>query len=118
MKKIIFIITVTFISVFPFGKNSYGQNNISPSIEMMAQNLDQSKMNKKDCVMMKNGKLLMMKDGKTIDMPAEVKLNDGSIVYKNGTVKLSDGTSKAIKNGDSIDMDGKWERMEKAVIKN
>lgn len=107
MKKLVIIICIALTPVL-----FYGQGN-STSIPSIAQSLDQSKMNKKDCVMMKNGKMLVMKDGKTIDMPAEVKLNDGSVVLKNGTVRMPDGTTKAMKNGDSVDMDGKWEKMEK-----
>ena len=85
----------------------------STTIPVIAETLDQDKMNKKDCVMMINDKMLMMVNGKTMDMPAEVKLNDGSVVQKDGTVTLKDGTTKEMKNGDSIDMEGNWERTDK-----
>jgi hypothetical protein len=106
MKKLVFILAITLNPTIFFAQNNQ-------SIPMIAQNLDQSKMNKKDCVMMKNGKMLMMVSGKTMDMPAEVKLKDGSVVEKNGTVRMKDGSTKAMKNGDSVDMDGNWERMDK-----
>jgi hypothetical protein len=107
MKKTALVI---ILFVFTFG--AYAQNN-SPDISLVAQSLDQSKMNKKDCVMMKNGKMLVMKDGKTMDMTGDVTLNDGSVVSKNGTIKMKDGSTKAIKNGDTVDMNGNWERMDK-----
>src|SRR4051812_17722124 len=109
MKKLT-LIAVLSLSPFIF----YAQSASSPaSIQMIAQSLDQSKMNKKDCVMMTNGKMLMMVNGKTMDMPAEVKLKDGSVIQKNGTVTLKDGSTKVMKNGDSVDMDGNWERIDK-----
>lgn len=107
MKKL----TVLFTFIL-FAIALQAQNN-SGDLSLVAQTLDQGKMNKKDCVMMKNGKMLMMKDGKTIDMNGDVTLNDGSVVSTNGTVKMKDGTTKMLKNGDSVDMNGNWERMDK-----
>jgi hypothetical protein len=105
MKKLIIVLLL-------YPALSFSQTN-TPSIPVIAQSLDQSKMNKKDCVMMTNGKMLMMVNGKTMDMPAEVSLKDGSVVQKNGTVKMKDGSTKVMKNGDSVDMDGNWERIDK-----
>jgi hypothetical protein len=101
-----------FISVFLFSIALQAQNNTT-DISLVAQSLNQEKMNKKDCVMMKSGKMLVMKDGKTMDMNGDVVLSDGSVVSTNGTVKAKDGSTKMLKNGDSVDMNGNWERMDR-----
>jgi hypothetical protein len=107
MKKIVVAVFITVLYL-----NSSAQTNQS-SLAELAQTLDQSKMNKKDCVMMVNGKMLMMVNGKTMDMTNDVTCKDGTVIQKNGTVKLHDGSTKAMKNGDSVDMNGTWERIDK-----
>jgi len=108
MKKLALILA---INLFSF-TDLFSQQPTS-DLPALAQTLDQSKMNKKDCVMMVNGKMLMMVNGKTTDMTGDVKCKDGTVIQKNGDVKMSDGSTKAMKNGDSVDMDGKWERIDK-----
>src|SRR5947209_313676 len=103
MKKLVLLFLLAL-----FANRSSAQTNAA-SIPALAETLDQGKMNKKDCVMMVNGKMLMMVNGKTTDMPAEVRLRDGSVVQKNGTVRMKDSTTKVMKNGDSVDMEGNWE---------
>jgi len=100
MKNLMIILVITFFSI----TNSFSQQPIS-DLPTLAQTLDQGKMNKKDCVMMVNGK--------TMDMTGDVTLKDGTVIQKNGTCKMPDGSTKAMKNGDSVDMDGKWERIDK-----
>jgi hypothetical protein len=65
---------------------------------------------KKDCLMMKEGRMFMTKDGKTIDMVGDVTLNDGSVVNQKGVVKMKDGSTKLMHNGDCVDMNGTWEK--------
>jgi hypothetical protein len=108
MKNLMIILVITFFSI----TNSFSQQPIS-DLPTLAQTLDQGKMNKKDCVMMVNGKMLMMVNGKTMDITGDVTLKDGTVIQKNGTCKMPDGSTKAMKNGDSVDMDGKWERIDK-----
>jgi hypothetical protein len=62
---------------------------------------------KKDCVMMKEGKMLVMKEGKTMAMDQEMTLTNGSTVSTDGTLKMQDGTTKQLKDGDCVYMDGK-----------
>lgn len=108
MKKIIILLICT--SFFEASAKIKSSKPVETNQTTQSQT-DQDRMNKKDCVMMRNGKMLMMKDGKTIDMPAQVVLNDGSIIYANGTIKLRDGSVKVLKNGDSVYMDGRRERI-------
>jgi hypothetical protein len=65
----------------------------------------------KDCVMMKNGNLLQMKDGKTMDFSQDITLTDGTTIMKDGTVKKKDGTTVTLKEGDCIMMDGTVKHM-------
>lgn len=65
----------------------------------------------KDCVMMENGKMIQMKDGKMMDMTTNVTLSDGSTVMSNGTLKKKDGTTTTLKNGDCVMMNGSMKQM-------
>jgi len=65
----------------------------------------------KDCVMMKEGKMIQMKDGKTMDLTQDVTMTDGSVVMANGSLKKKDGTTVELKNGDCVMMDGTVKQM-------
>ncbi len=60
----------------------------------------------KDCVMMKDGKMWMMKGGKTMPMTSEMKMSNGNTVTTNGEVMMADGNKMMMKNGDCMDMHG------------
>lgn len=62
---------------------------------------------KKDCVMMKDSKMMVMKGGKTMAMDQDMTLTNGTVVSTDGTVKMSDGKTKQLKNGDCVYMNGK-----------
>jgi hypothetical protein len=59
-----------------------------------------------DGYMMKDGKVMMMKDGKTSQVDADVALSDGTKIMKDGSVMKKDGSKMMMKNGDSMDMSG------------
>lgn len=61
----------------------------------------------KDCVMMKDGKMMAMKGGKTMGMDQDMTLTNGTVVSTDGIAKMSDGSTKKLKNGDCMYMDGK-----------
>jgi len=71
----------------------------------------ETKGTKKDNIMMKDGKLLQTKDGKTAELTEDVTLPNGTVVMKDGNVKMKDGTTKMLKDGDQIWMDGKMTHM-------
>lgn len=64
----------------------------------------------KDCVMMKDGKLMVMKGGKNMEMTEDMTLSNGTTIMKDGNVKMKDGKTTSLKNGDCIYMDGKIKR--------
>lgn len=60
-----------------------------------------------DGVVMKDGHMMMMKNGKpTEPMPADMTMPDGTKVTTTGVVKMKDGQEKHLTNGDIILMDG------------
>ena len=59
-------------------------------------------------VMMVNGKMMMMKDGKaTGPMDHEMTMTDGSMVMPDGTMKMKDGKEMRLKEGQMMTTDGK-----------
>ncbi|MEO8543530.1 MAG: DUF6799 domain-containing protein [Burkholderiaceae bacterium] len=60
----------------------------------------------KDSVMMKDHKMMMMKDGKTMPMDKDMMMSDGSKVMMDGTVMKKDGSKMMMKDGDAMDMSG------------
>lgn len=77
-----------------------------------AQNADHGhKTMKKDCIMMKDGKVVQMKDGNTTELTGDVTLSNGTVVSKDGTVKTKDGKTSMLKDGDCVYMNGKMTHM-------
>jgi endonuclease V-like protein UPF0215 family len=60
----------------------------------------------KDCVHMKDGKMMMMKDGKEMAMEKEMTMTDGSKVTTAGEHVMKDGKKMKLKDGDMVMMDG------------
>src|SRR5678810_532641 len=61
----------------------------------------------KDCVMMKDGKVMVMKGGKNMSLEQDMTLSNGTTVMPDGTVKMKDGTTKMLKEDEYLSMDGK-----------
>ena len=80
---------------------------------IFAQNEKQKTEHKmtKDCIMMKDGKMMVMKEGKTMDMDQDMTMKNGSVVMKDGTVKTKTGKTMKMKEGDCMYMDGKMMKM-------
>ena len=66
----------------------------------------------RDCVMMHDGKVMMMKGGKTTPMTEDMTMSNGTMVMKNGTLMMKDGTSKRLQEGEAVYMDGSMGRMD------
>jgi hypothetical protein len=60
----------------------------------------------KDCVHMKDGKMMMMKDGKEMPMEKDTTMTDGSKVTTDGTHVMKEGKKMKLKDGDMVMMDG------------
>ncbi len=60
----------------------------------------------KDCVHMKDGKMMMMKDGKEMAMEKEMTMKDGSKIMTDGIMVMKDGKKMSLSDGDMVMMDG------------
>ena len=90
------------------------------SAGIFAQEQKMDKMDqpmKKDCVMMKDGKMMAMKDGKTMEMDHDMTMTNGTMVMKDGTVKMSSGKKMMMKEGQCMYMDGKMKKMKMEKMK-
>ena len=61
---------------------------------------------KTDGLLMKEGKIMQMKDGLSKPIEKDVTLKNGTIVMKDGTVKTKEGKTIVLKDGDWVMMDG------------
>ena len=73
------------------------------------QKMSQSSM--KDGIMMKGGKMMQMKAGKSMMMKKDMVFPNGNVVMMDGTMKMKDGTTHMLKDGDCVMMDGKMKSM-------
>jgi hypothetical protein len=60
----------------------------------------------KDCVMMEDGKMMSMMNGKTMPMDQDMTMKNGTEVMTDGTVKMKNGKTMMLKNGDCVYMNG------------
>ena len=79
--------------------NSFGQTK-----------MDSTKM--KDCCMMKNGKMMHIKDGKLMPMEKEMTMKNGTKCMANGDCVMKDGKKMKMKEGECMDMNGKMDKCE------
>lgn len=73
---------------------------------LQAQDNKKTDHKMKDCVIMKEGKMTVMKDGKTTAMDKEMTLTDGTRIMPDGKVMMNDGSTKILKDGESIPLSG------------
>ena len=60
-----------------------------------------------DYCMMKDGKMTMVKNGKSMPMTKDMTMSDGSMCLTDGTCKMKDGTTMQMKEGQCMMMNGK-----------
>ncbi len=64
----------------------------------------------KDCCMMKDGKMMQMKDGKMTPMDKDMTMKNGTKCMKNGECIMKDGKRMKMKEGDCMDMNGRMDK--------
>ena len=81
---------------------------VNAQVAKPTHKMNHSKMthSMKDCVMMKDGKMMMMKNGKMMDMDKDMTMADGTVCMKDGTCKMKNGKTMMMKNGDKCYMNG------------
>jgi hypothetical protein len=93
--------------------------SISAQEKKMDDKMSDSSMSKgkmghkmmKDCVMMKDGKMMVIKGGEHMDMTEDMTMTNGTTVMADGSVKTKDGKTMKLKDGDCVYMDGKMSKM-------
>ncbi|WP_379841871.1 DUF6799 domain-containing protein [Flavobacterium myungsuense] len=72
-----------------------------------------------DCCMMKEGKMMIMKNGKTMPMKKTMLMKNGTKCMVNGECIMRDGSKMQMKEGDCMEMSGKMchEKTKKSKIK-
>jgi X-X-X-Leu-X-X-Gly heptad repeat protein len=81
--------------------------------------MPKAKYMKKDCYLMKDSLMMVVRHGDTTSMKQmdkSVTLNNGTTIMTDGTVKMTDGTTKLLKEGWYIDEDGKIDRMRQIAL--
>lgn len=68
-----------------------------------------------DCVVMKDGKMMMMQGNKTMPMTKEMTMTDGTKCLTDGTCLKKDGTKMTMTNGQCMMMDGRMTTMDKMM---
>lgn len=102
MKKIIFLLAFIFSAHCLLAQDTSMNNK-----NMMHNNMHKMK----DCVYMKNGKMIEMMNGKNMIMDKDMKLKSRTIVMTDGTVKMKDGSTKRKMEGECMYMYRKMENM-------
>jgi hypothetical protein len=97
MKKVWVSLFAITLSLGVFAQNSTNQTNTTTP---------QQNVKSHDGVIMKDGKLLMMKNGQTTQLTTDLTLDNGTVVKSDGTVQAKDGTTTTLKEGDYVAMDG------------
>lgn len=109
MKKLFVSITaLLFASGIVFAQNAPTQTTEPAKIKTAQTHAE--KCTVKNCVMMENGKMVVMKNGKTMPMTEDVTLANGTKIMKDGTMILKDGKKSQMKNDDCIAMTGAWDK--------
>lgn len=65
-----------------------------------------------DMVMMKKGKMMMVRHGEMKPMEMVVTMSNGSKVAMDGTITMPDGTTRMMMDGEAMTMDGEMTTME------
>ena len=60
----------------------------------------------KDIIIRKNGKMLILKQGKIEEMPDVLPTTKGGAIYKDGKVVEQDGRYRSLQEGDIVTLDG------------
>lgn len=84
---------------------------VAPASERKAPETAASKASR-DGVMMRDGKMWVIKDGKSTAMTAEMTMSNGTKVMTDGTYMTKDGKKMKMKNGESMRMDGELMKAE------
>lgn len=114
MKKLLLCCFVTFAFAAIASAQDTMPHKKMDKMRQMPANQQHMKMSS-DCVMLTNGEVHLMKSGKKTAIKDPVSLSNGAMVMPDGTVKMKDGSTKQLKDGECMSMDGKMMMMKKST---
>jgi hypothetical protein len=111
MKKVIIISAALCFSMCLFAqtdstKNKMNQDDKNHHKVIRQTNHQRTYRSFTDGITMKNGKMMMVKEGKLTMMDYEMTMGNGMKVMPNGTIIKKDGTKIMLEEGQHIDMMG------------
>jgi len=122
MKKILLVFAAIAITLGAYAQSDLlnKKNNPQDLNKSQSQNLQSKPVDKMqpDGVMMKNGKIMMVKKGEMTLLDNDITLANGTKIMIDGAYIKSDGTRMMLKEGQHIDMDGNVSIIKKAEDKN
>ena len=123
MKKIFCLAAVLLITGAAFAQTTDTTNtHDTTGMQMMHDSMMQSgtqNMNgmhgmngqMRDCIMMMNGKVMVMRNGQHTLLTQNMRLANNSVVMPDGTVQMANNTTHKLKNGECVYMDGTLGKM-------
>ena len=101
MKKLLLSVFAIVLSLGVFAQDTQSQN----------------KWKDHEGIFMKNGKVMVIKDGQKTQLLQDTTLSNGTTIMVDGTVKSSNGTTTMLKDGEFVNSDGtisekKWKKDE------
>ena len=121
MKKLILVSTAILLSFGSFAQTDSTNNKMNHDImnhdmdnSMNHQTMDKSHPNG---VMMKDGKMMMIHNGKMTMMNHDMTMSNGTKVMSDGTCIKKDGIKMMMKEGQHMDMSGKMIPMKNYKMK-
>ena len=108
MKKLFVVIAAFFLTTGLFAQNTQDKKTDN---QEHSEKMAKGDMKMKDCVMMENGKMMVMKNGQDMAMDQDMTMKNGTMVMKDGTVKMKDGKTSMLKDGECVYMDGHMSKM-------
>lgn len=122
MKKVILVFAVIAITAGAYAQTDSTNTKLSPRDmnHNQIQHMQHSPVHEShpDGVIMKNGKMMMVKNGQFTALDHEMTMSNGTKVMADGTCTKKDGTKMLLKEGQHIDMDGKLISMDAKKDKN
>ena len=111
MKKILVLFLVCALSTGAFAQND-------KKVDKMDHMNSEKTMKNKDCVMMKDGAMMVMKNGESMKMDKDMTMSNGTKVMTDGTVKMKNGKTMMMKDGECVYMNGKMTKMKMDKMKD
>ena len=83
------------------------QNRDLNNNQIQNEQRNQADMSHPDGVMMQDGKMIIVKDGRMVTLKNDMTMDNGMIVMSNGSYMKKGGTKMMFKEGEHMDMSGK-----------